>query len=136
MKTEFFMAMEPPTSTAQEKKVTTVSGKPRFYEADNLKAARAKLTSHLAKHVPATEYTSAVRVVTKWLFPITDKHKDGEWKATKPDTHNMNKLLFDIMTDLHYWRDDAPVTSEIIEKFYSKVPGIYICIEELVSNDA
>lgn len=30
------------------------------------------------------------------------------------------------------WTDDALVASEIIEKFWAKVPGIYICIEEVV----
>jgi Holliday junction resolvase RusA-like endonuclease len=132
MKSEFFMAMLPPETTHQKKKVTVRNGKPQFYEPDDLKAARAKLSAHLAKHVPEKEYTRAVRVITKWCFPLTGKHHHGEWKATKPDTHNMNKLLFDIMTDLHFWKDDALVTSEIIEKFYSDNPGIYICIEELV----
>jgi len=40
-------------------------------------------------------------------------------------------MLKDVMTDLGYWTDDALVASEITEKFYSKVPGIYICIEEI-----
>lgn len=43
--TEFFMPMKPPTATHQEKKVTIVNGKPVFYEPDDLKAARAKLTA-------------------------------------------------------------------------------------------
>jgi Holliday junction resolvase RusA-like endonuclease len=43
----------------------------------------------------------------------------------------MNKLPFDIMTDLGFWKDDAIVASEIIEKFWAQVPGIYIRIEEL-----
>lgn len=86
---------------------------------------------------------SAVHVITicsgfnwvfvKWLFPIKEgsKYYDGEWKITKPDTHNMNKLPFDIMTELGYWTDDAIVASEIIEKFWADVPGIYIKIKEL-----
>jgi Holliday junction resolvase RusA-like endonuclease len=35
------------------------------------------------------------------------------------------------MTDLGFWKDDALVTSEIIEKFWAEVPGIYISIQEL-----
>lgn len=132
MKTEFFLHIIPPTTTHQEKQVTIKNGKPQFYEPDDLKAARAKLTAYLAQHIPEEKYTGALRVITKWCFPITGKHKDGEWKITKPDTHNMNKLPFDIMTDLGYWTDDAIVASEIIEKFWAKVPGIYISIEELM----
>lgn len=133
MKTEFFMPMKPPTATHQEKQVAIINDKPVFYEPDDLKAARAKLTAHLGKHVPEKKYNGAIRVIVKCLFPIKEgsKHYDGEWKITKPDTHNINKLLFDIMTDLGFWTDDAIVASEIIEKFWAKVPGIYIRIEEL-----
>jgi Holliday junction resolvase RusA-like endonuclease len=67
----------------------------------------------------------------KWLFPITGKHKDGEYKITKPDTHNLNKMLFDVMEKLGYWKNDAIVASEIIEKFYAAHPGIYVAIEEV-----
>ena len=131
MSTEFFMAMKPPTATHQEKKVAVIHGKPVFYEPDDLKAARAKLMAHLGKHVPKQKYAGhPLRVVVKWMFPITsDEHFDGEWKMTAPDTHNLDKLLFDVMTDLGFWSDDAIVSSEIIEKFWSHRPGIYIKIE-------
>jgi len=131
MKTKFFMPMLPPTMTHQEHQVTCKGGKPVFYEPAELKAVRSKLTAHLAGHVPEQKYTKAIRVIVKWCFPITGKHQDGEYKATKPDTHNLNKMLFDVMTDLGYWKDDALVVSEIIEKFWAAVPGIYIAIEEV-----
>ena len=68
--TEFFMAIIPPTKTHQEKQVRIVKGKPIFYEPAELKAVRAKLEAHLAKHVPEQKYTGAVRLLTKWCFPI------------------------------------------------------------------
>lgn len=129
------MPMIPPTKTHQEKQVAIVwidgEPKPQFYEPDELKAVRIKLKAHLAQHIPKEKYIDAVRVIVKWLFPISGKHQDGEYKKTKPDTHNMNKMLFDVMTDLGYWTDDALVASEIIEKFWAKIPGIYIMIESL-----
>lgn len=131
------MPMIPPTATHQEKKVRIIyvdgEPKPQFYEPAELKAARAKLEAHLAKHILEKKYTGPIRVIVKWLFPIPEgsKHYDGEWKTTRPDTHNLDKLLFDIMTDLGFWKDDAIVVSEIIEKFWAKVPGIYIRIESL-----
>ena len=131
MKIEFFMPMIPPTTTQQTHQVTCKGGKPVFYEPAELKAARAKLMAHLGQHVPEKKYTTAVRLVTKWCFPITGKHQNGEPKTTKPDTDNMIKLLKDCMTTLGYWKDDSLVTSEITEKFWAKIPGIYICIEEL-----
>lgn len=130
MRIEFFMPMVPPTVTHQEKKVTVVKGKPIFYEPENVKAARAKLMAYLAKHKPAEPYREPVRLVVKWMFP-RGTHRDGEYRGTKPDTDNLQKMLKDVMTHLHYWKDDALVASEIVEKFWAELPGIYIRIEEL-----
>ncbi|BBB91036.1 MAG TPA: RusA family crossover junction endodeoxyribonuclease [Methylomusa anaerophila] len=127
---EFFIAMQLPTVTHQEKKVSVVNGKPVFYEPDELKDARQKFTAYLAKHVPANKYTGATRLVTKWCYP-RGTHKNGEYKTTKPDTDNMIKLLKDVMTELGFWKDDALVASEITEKFWADVPGIYVRIEKL-----
>lgn len=68
--------------------------------------------------------------MTKWCFP-RGQHQDGEYRATKPDTDNLQKLLKDCMTDAQFWTDDALVCREITEKFWAEVPGIYIRIEEL-----
>ena len=128
---EFFMPMIPPTCTHQEKKVHVVKGKPVYYEPENLKAAKQKLIGHLRSHVPEEPVMYGVRLLVKWCFPISGQHKNGEYKITKPDTDNLQKLLKDCMTDLGFWKDDALVASEIIEKFWADIPGIYIRIEEL-----
>lgn len=132
MTTEFFMPMKKvPTTTHQQKQVTVRDGKPVFYEPEDLKAARAKLSAHLGQHVPRKKYTGPVRLTTKWCFPVTGKYKDGQYKHTKPDTDNLQKLLKDCMSDLGFWTDDALVASEIAEKFWADMPGIYIKIEAI-----
>lgn len=133
--TAFFLPIIPPTQTHQEKKVTVVNGKPIFYEPDELKDVRQKLQAHLGKHVPEQKFDGALRLITKWLFPIQGKHKNGEYKTSKPDTENMVKTLKDVMTKLGFWNDDAQVASEIIEKFWSDIPGIYIRIEVIYDTD-
>ncbi|MFR8644304.1 MAG: RusA family crossover junction endodeoxyribonuclease [Monoglobus pectinilyticus] len=130
MTTEFFVAIIPPTVTHQEKKVSVIKGKPVFYEPPNLKDARLKLMSHLARFVPSKKYIGGVRLIVKWCFP-RKSHRDGEYKITKPDTDNLQKLLKDVMTKLGYWVDDNLVASEIVEKFWAEKPGIYIRIEDL-----
>ena len=35
------------------------------------------------------------------------------------------------MTRLGFWHDDAQVASEIVEKFYAVIPGIYIEVHAL-----
>ena len=131
MEIRFFLPMKPPTVTHQEKSVHVVNGKPVFYEPAELKAARAKLMANLAKHKPTTPLRGAVRLVVKWCFPITGKHTDGEYKYTKPDTDNLEKMLKDCMTELGFWKDDAQVASEITEKFWANLPGILIYAEEI-----
>lgn len=132
---QFFMPMKsPPTTTAQQKQVTIRNGKPIFYEPDGVKEARALLTAHLAKHIPKNPYDGPLSCTVKWCFPTeSKKYSDGQYRHTKPDTHNLNKLLFDILSDLGFWVDDARVAREVIEKFWVKEspPGIYIRIEEL-----
>lgn len=132
MTTEFFAVMKNvPTVTHQQKQVRVVDGKPIFYEPDALKAARALFMAHLGQHAPAQKYTGAVRLMVKWCFQIKGKHKNGEWKTTKPDTDNLQKLLKDCMTDCGFWTDDALVVSEIVEKFWADMPGIYVRIDEV-----
>ena len=129
---EFFIPMVLPTVTHQQKKVAVVKGKPVFYEPDELKDARQKFTVHLGKYTPGEKFTGAVRLITKWCYKTTGKHVNGEYKTSKPDTDNMIKLLKDVMKDLGYFaKDDAQVASEITEKFWADVPGIYVRIEKL-----
>ena len=135
MQISFFLPMKPPTVTHQEKAVHVVKGKPVHYEPDKLKAARSKLMAYLGQHAPIVPLCGPLRLVTKWCFPITGKRKDGQWKTTRPDTDNLQKLLKDCMTDLGYWKDDAQVASEVIEKFWAERFGIYIAVQELEEQD-
>lgn len=130
MSLEFFMPMIPPTVTHQEKQIAVVGGKPKVYEPSELKAARAKLRAHLGQHRPEMPLEGGVRLMVKWCFP-RGSYRDGEYRITKPDTDNLEKLLKDCMTAEGFWKDDAQVASEIVEKFWAEVPGIYIAMEEL-----
>ena len=75
--------------------------------------------------------TGPLRLTTWWCFPIKGKHKDGEYKTSRPDTDNLVKLLKDVMTELHFWGDDAQVACEVICKYWAERPGIYVKVESL-----
>ena len=130
MEIEFFLPMNPPTVTHQEKQARVVNGKPQFNEPQELRKDSAKLLVHLARQKPAQPFSGGVRLVTRWCFP-RGSHRDGEYRITKPDTDNLQKLLKDCMTSAGFWRDDALVASELCEKFWAEMPGIYIRVEEL-----
>lgn len=107
-----------------------MNGRPVFYDPPELKAAKEKLIGNLYKYRIMEPYRTGVRLITKWCFPKKE-HKDGEYRITKPDTDNLQKMLKDCMTKVGFWKDDALVASEITEKFWADQPGIYIRIEEL-----
>ena len=128
---EFFLPMIPPTVTYQEKKVTVKGGKPRLYEDPRLADARQKLRAHLGKHRPTNPLEGAVTMVTVWNFPAGGKHKDKEYRITRPDTDNLQKLLKDCMTAEGFWQDDAQVCDERIIKRWANQPGIWIWVDTI-----
>lgn len=131
-KLHFFIPMKkPPTVTAQQKKFNTKTK--QMYDSDDLKKARALLTALVAPYKPEKPFSKATRLITKWFYPAT-KHKDGEWKITKPDTDNSIKLLKDCMASVGFFTNDAIVCSEITEKFYGKITGIYVEIIDLTKE--
>lgn len=124
---EFFMAMKPPTITQQEHRF----GKGKVYEDQRLKNARLLIRNHLAKHVPEEKMDGPLRLTVKWCFPMAKRRHDGQYKHTKPDTDNLNKLLKDEMERLGFFVNDSRIASEIIEKFWAEIPGIYVKLENL-----
>ena len=129
---EFFIAMNPPTSTAQMKQVRVVKNKPIFYDPPAVKEARNALSAHLALHKPAKPMTGPISLRVIWLFPKGKSHRNGEWRVTKPDTDNLQKLLKDCMTRCGFWIDDAQVVCESVEKRWADDPaGLYIEVSEL-----
>lgn len=130
---EFFMAMIPPTVTQQEHKVTVnkKTGRVVVYDPPELKAARSKLTAALTAYRPQAPMTGPLELVATWCFPAGGEHRNGEYRITKPDTDNLDKLLKDCMTRAGFWKDDAQVCREIIEKFWADIPGIRIRVKAL-----
>lgn len=134
---KFFIEMNPPTATAQEKKVALINGRPVFYEPAKLKAAKKALTVLLIQKRPKEPLTGPLSLSVLWLFPKGKSHQAGEWRVTRPDTDNLEKMLKDCMTRCGFWKDDAQVVREHVEKKWSEDPvGIEIEITELeVSED-
>lgn len=135
MRLQFFLPMQPPTVTHHDKELRAYikDGRPRavLHDSPELKDTRAKLRAYLAPYRPQAHMVGPVRLVVKWLFEKGDRHCDGEYKTTKPDTDNLQKALKDCMTELGFWKDDAQVACEICEKFWAARPGIFVQVEEI-----
>ena len=129
---QFFLPMKPPTVTAQQHRISARPGKKaQIYNTPELADAKQKFLSSLAAHVPERPMQGPVRLVVKWMFPLLKGMKTCQYKATRPDTDNLQKLFKDCMTQAEFWHDDAQIASEIIEKFYNDIPGIYVHCEEI-----
>lgn len=128
----FFLPMKIPTVTQQEHKVTVRNGKPVFYEPAELKAARMKFRDYLARYKPEQPLEGPIELKTIWMF-FSPEHTPWSYKTTKPDTDNLVKMFKDEMTRLHFWKDDAQVCVEVIEKIWAKESGqgIFVHISEL-----
>lgn len=128
---EFFLPMLPPEMTFQAKQLAIVKGKPVIFDSAELKAVKVKLRDHLGPHAPAEPFTGPVRVVSKWCYPCGDtEHVHGEYRITKPDADNLSKMLHDVMEKLGFFVNDSQVMP-VPETFWSDMPGIYVCLEEL-----
>ena len=133
---KFFMEMNPPTCTAQMKKISFIHGRPVIYETSAIKEAKKLLCSHLMLNRPDEPLTGPLLLKVQWIFPRGKSHRHGQWRVTRPDTDNLEKLLKDCMTKCGFWNDDAQVVREICEKKWSDEPcGIHIEIEKLEDKD-
>ena len=133
MEIQFFLPMKPPTATAQQHRAIGrgKGKKTTYFDTPELKDAREKFEAYLAPHRPPVPMDGAVRLVTKWCFPMTQTSRHGEYKTTRPDTDNLVKLFKDCMTKVGFWKDDAQVSSELNEKFYAEISGVYVQVTPL-----
>jgi Holliday junction resolvase RusA-like endonuclease len=129
---KIFLLLDPPTITAQQNKVALINNKPVFYKPEKLKQARRTLITHLKPFKPVEPLRGAIRLDVVWRFPRGKRHKHFEWRVTKPDTDNLQKMLKDCMTEVGFWIDDAQVVVEHVEKIWTDDPcGISIEINVL-----
>lgn len=127
-----FLLMNPPTVTAQESKVAIVRNKPIIYKTEKIKQAKKEIIKHLMPFKPKEPLQGPVELKVVWLFPRGKRHKHFEWRTTRPDTDNLEKLLKDCMTEVGFWKDDALVVSETVYKIWSDEPtGISIELKAL-----
>ena len=90
---KLFLLMEPPTVTAQQAKVAVVGNRPMFYKPEKVKQAKHMLIRHLRPFKPDTPLEGPIELHVIWKFPKGKRHKNFEWRVTKPDTDNLQKML-------------------------------------------
>lgn len=130
MKIEFIKHFAIPSATPQQRKL----GGKGTHPTEGLKVARATWQALLEKFAPVEPMTRPVRFSVT-LYYHTAK---GEFrpKTTRPDGDNLLKIIKDAATKAGWWRDDAIVYSETIERYYTvEADQVYVKAEEEYIND-
>ena len=129
----FVLDIEPPRTTAQQKRIAgrRPDGRPYFYDSGKLQQARGALQAALFPNKPDEPMRGCLALTVEWVFSTPDSRKWGKFKRTRPDTDNLQKMLKDEMTRMGFWGDDAQVAVEHVEKYWDIDGRIVICIEEL-----
>lgn len=123
-------------TTAQQKGVTIKYGKPYFYEKPEVKALRNQLYFYCKPHRPPEPFGGAVRLKVIFYYKTTKKKQIGQFKTTRPDLDNLNKLLWDVLTDTGFFKDDSQIVIFEARKGYGEEDKIKISISEIeVSTD-
>ena len=137
----FFVACEPPKTTAQQKGVAFTGGRPRFYKKAKVAATETLYSLLLRKHAPKAPLGGPLQVWVEITFPWRKGDSQAVrrlWKRiphpVRPDADNLEKTLLDVMSKLGFWSDDAQVADLRLRKFFGDVPGIGIAIGEAVGE--
>lgn len=135
---KFFVRCNPPKTTMQ---ATTrifknkYIGKMFIGKTDKAKSVREELMALLRPYVPEKPFDKPVRVIIEWGYPYLKSVRKKDIGKLIPcdkrsDCDNLIKGLFDIMTRVGFWTDDAIVWDVRFRKFYTETAGIGVEIEE------
>lgn len=128
---------ENPKGTSQMKGERVVGNRIHHYEKKNVSYQRyiyrkAILEALDDLEIEAPNYEGPVCLKVIFTYSIKDKKRWGHWKTSKPDLDNSVKLLQDVLTDLHFFKDDSQIAKLVLEKRLSSHPLIEIEIGRLM----
>lgn len=131
---KFSFELQKMHTTAQQKGVTTIGGKPVFYNRKGTQ--NYELQGALKKAAPKRPFPKGTPLILDVVFTYAIKQKKlwGEYKQTRPDLDNLMKNLQDYMTKFGYYSDDSQIVVLCARKFYGSKNKIEIEITELDSS--
>lgn len=127
-------------TTAQQKGVIVIKGKPHFFTKKKVKAAANVLSWVLKRWRPRAPLDEPLSVRMWIVYPwpkSTPKYLRRcirPHTKARPDVDNAYKLIGDVMTELGYWRDDGLVYDLHITKLHGPNPGIGVQIHSFTPD--
>lgn len=129
----------PPSVTAQQKRLTFVNGKPRFFHDARMEREQSTWAFLLAPHVPPAPLVGPLELAIVLVYPHIKGAAKRDLvrllpKTTKPDCGNAVKHLEDLLAKMRFMGDDAQVARVIVEKWRGpdREVGIRIRLQSLV----
>lgn len=91
---------------------------------------------HILKHKPTNPWDGPVSVYIEFRFPwnksAPKKYLNREeWKTTRPDLDNMEKVILDSLTRTGFIVDDSIICYKTTSKKHSNNPGITIKLTQI-----
>jgi Holliday junction resolvase RusA-like endonuclease len=123
------LPVNPPTTTAQMKRLRFVNGKPRFFHLAKLRAEADGWGLWLRKYAPREPFTGPVFVRVSLEYPHTQaSRKLGTLvpKTSRPDVDGAVKHIIDAMQGAGYFVNDAQVQRLEVTKWHGDRPAIDI----------
>lgn len=92
----------------------------------------------ITKYKPPVPWDCPVQILIEFRFPwnkSTPKKylNREEWKTTRPDLDNMEKVVLDSLTRTGFIVDDSIICHKTTSKKHSNHPGIFIKITQIPS---
>lgn len=121
--------------TAQQKGVYARGSKVIFYEKPEIVELRNKLYYYCKPHRPPQPFGGAVRLKVIFYYKASRKKDIGQFKTTRPDLDNLNKLLWDVLTETGFFKDDSQIVIFEARKGYGTEAKIKIEISEITEGE-
>ena len=138
----FWIACNPPRSTAQSQKRIGMRGKiPMMYTTAKGKAQEADFMSLLHPFRPVKPYDGSLRLGISYCLPLLGTEKkairEKGWTthAKRPDSDNISKMFCDCMGKLLFYTDDSRIVHLSFKKYRSESPGIGVTLEVVTDED-
>lgn len=134
--------LNPPKTTAQQKRARVVGGKPISFDGPKVRSAREQIISALRPLAPpdGRPITHPVAVTLSLFFPVIGKDRSNKRKrdqledgysamhTSRPDMDNLVKMWLDGLVQVGILADDALVFKLRIAKYRNISPGVYLKI--------
>jgi len=115
------------------------NGMTRMYDPSTAEGWKGQIAIAARPFLPESPLDGPLYISAVFLLPrpkrlLRAKDPEGMIPHTsKPDTDNLAKALFDCLTEIQMWRDDAQIVLSRILKFYCEKngrPGVSVVIDQ------